>query len=280
MSKWNMIVDVAKCHNCHNCFLATKDEHIGNEFPSYAAPQPQHGHNWLDIRTKERGAFPIVDAHAMPVMCNQCDDAPCIPPATGGAVYKRADGIVIIDPDKAKGQRQIVSSCPYGAIFWNDDLKLPQKWIFDAHLLDTGWSRTRAEQACPTGALKSLKVSDKDMKRIAESERLEVLGPEKGTKPRVYYKNLYLMTHCFISGTVATDVAGYSECLEGARVLLSQHRKAVGETITDSFGEFKIDQLTENSGEYDLVVQASGKKPVSMKVALGESQYVGLIDLI
>jgi Fe-S-cluster-containing dehydrogenase component len=36
--KWNMIVDVSRCDNCRNCFLATKDEHIGNEFPGYAAP--------------------------------------------------------------------------------------------------------------------------------------------------------------------------------------------------------------------------------------------------
>jgi len=33
MSKWNMIVDVEKCENCANCFLVTKDEHVGNDFP-------------------------------------------------------------------------------------------------------------------------------------------------------------------------------------------------------------------------------------------------------
>ena len=32
-AKWNMVVDIARCDNCRNCFLATKDEHIGNEFP-------------------------------------------------------------------------------------------------------------------------------------------------------------------------------------------------------------------------------------------------------
>ena len=277
MTQWNMIVDVAKCENCRNCFLATKDEHIGNDFPGYAASQPLHGHNWIDIQVKERGAHPIVDAHAMPIMCNQCDDAPCVRAANAGAVYKRPDGIVIIDPVKAKGQQQIVGSCPYGAIYWNEELRLPQKWIFDAHLLDTGWKQTRAEQSCATGALKSLKVSDEEMRRLIASEQLEVLLPEKGTKPRVYYKNLHLMTRCFIGGTVVTNAGGCEECLEGAQIRLSKDGKLVAETVSDSFGEFKIDHLEENSGEYELAVQAVGKSADSRRIVLGDSQYIGII---
>ena len=38
----------------------------------------------------------------MPVMCNHCDNAPCIRASSGGAMYQRPDGIVMIDPDKAK----------------------------------------------------------------------------------------------------------------------------------------------------------------------------------
>jgi Fe-S-cluster-containing dehydrogenase component len=69
--------------------------------------------------------------------------------ATDGAVRKRPDGIVIIDPVKSKGQKQIVDACPYGAVTWNEEKQIPQAWPFDAHLLDHGWTRTRAEQACP-----------------------------------------------------------------------------------------------------------------------------------
>ncbi len=83
-----MIVDVARCDNCRVCFLAVKDEHIGNDFPGYAAAQPAQGHNWLDIERKERGSYPIVEAHFMPVMCNHCDDAPCMKAATNGAVQQ------------------------------------------------------------------------------------------------------------------------------------------------------------------------------------------------
>ena len=136
--KWTLFVDVAKCHNCRNCFIACKDEHVDNDYPGYAAPQPRHGHAWIDIRTRERGAAPMVDVAHVPVMCGHCTDAPCMK-AAPDAVSRRADGIVIIDPVKAKGRRDLVDACPYGAIHWNEERALPQAWIFDAHLLDRGW---------------------------------------------------------------------------------------------------------------------------------------------
>jgi Fe-S-cluster-containing dehydrogenase component len=101
----------------------------------------------------------------MPVMCNHCDDAPCMKAAKDGAVRKRDDGIVIIDPVKAKGQKQIVDACPYGAISWNEELQLPQHWIFDAHLLDAGWTKTRAEQAARPASIVTMKVEDAEMQR-------------------------------------------------------------------------------------------------------------------
>ena len=279
MSKWNMIVDVARCENCHNCFLAVKDEHIGNDFPGYAAPQPLHGHSWIDIKRVERGQAPIVDAHAMPVMCNHCDNAPCIRASSGGAMYQRPDGIVMIDPDKAKGQRQLVGSCPYGAIYWNDELDLPQKWIFDAHLLDSGWTRTRAEQVCGTGALRSLKVEDAEMQQIAAREKLEVLLPKAGTKPRVYYKNLHLMEKAFVGGTVVTRRSGVEECLAGAQVALAKNGASVGQATTDAFGEFRIDGLEPGSGEYELSVSDGGAAVARRTISLGESQYAGVFEL-
>ena len=279
MSKWNMIVDVAKCENCHNCFLAVKDEHIGNDFPGYAAPQPLHGHTWIDIKRVERGQAPIVDAHAMPVMCNHCDDAPCIRASTGGAMYQRPDGIVMIDPQKAKGQKQLVRSCPYGAIYWNDELDLPQKWIFDAHLLDNGWTKTRAEQVCGTGALRSLKIEDAEMQQIAAREKLEVLLPKAGTKPRVYYRNLHLMEKAFVGGTVVTSRTGVEECLAGAQVALAKNGVSVGQATTDAFGEFRIDGLDPGSGEYELTVSDGGAAVARRTISLGESLYAGVFEL-
>lgn len=278
-SKWNMIVDVAKCDNCRGCFLAVKDEHIGNDIPGYAAPQPPQGHNWLEIERKERGQYPIVDAHFMPVMCNHCDDAPCRSAARDGAVTKRPDGIVIIDPVKSKGQKQIVDACPYGAVSWNETLQIPQAWIFDAHLLDEGWKTTRAEQSCAMGVFQSLKVDDAEMQRIKARDGLEVLQPGLGTKPRVYYKNLHLMTQCFVGGSVVAMVKGVEECVAGAQVVLTQDGREVGRATTDAFGEWKIDRLEPNSRGYQ--VEATGPAGrFSLQFDLGaESRYLGVMQL-
>ncbi len=89
-------------------------------------------------------------------MCNQCDNAPCVAKG-GGAVKKRDDGIVLIDPDKAKGRKDLVDACPYGHIWWNEEHQVPQAWNFDAHLIDQGWQQTRGHQSCPTGAMRAIR---------------------------------------------------------------------------------------------------------------------------
>lgn len=280
MQKWNLVIDVAKCESCHNCDLVTKDEHIGNDFPGYSAPQPKHGHEWVSIKRRVRGEGSMVDAAYLPTTCNQCDDAPCIKASRDGAVYKRSDGIVIIDPIKAKGQREIVKSCPYDAIWWNEELQLPQKWIFDAHLFDQGWKEPRWTQACPTGCARALKVEDAVMQDIASKEELSVLQPQLGTQPRVYYKNIYLYSMSFIGGTVATGSDSSAECLEGARVVLHRGTQRVAEVVTGWSGDFKFDKLENNSGPYRIEVShpKHATKSVDVK-SVGESINVGVIAL-
>lgn len=130
MEKWNLIIDVAKCEDCNNCFLACKDEYFENDYPSYSLAQPRHGHKWINIMRKERGQCPMVDVAYLPIPCMHCDNAPCVKKAKAGGVYKRDDGIVIIDPLKAKGQKDILDACPYRVIWWNEEEKVPQNARF------------------------------------------------------------------------------------------------------------------------------------------------------
>ena len=279
MSKWNLIVDVEKCENCNNCFLSAIDEYAGNDFPGYTASIPLHGFHYFDIQKKERGQAPMVDVTYVPTTCMHCDDAPCIAAAENGAIKKRDDGIVIIDPEKAKGQKHLVEACPYGAIWWNEELELPQQWIFDAHLLDQGWKEPRCVQACPTGALTSRKVDDDEMARIRDEEGLEDLRPDLNTKPRVHYKNLYLYRQCFIGGSVAYEHDGTSDCLEGALVKLTKDGTTLGEATSDNYGDFKFDKLDEGSGEYVVEISHADYAPKTVNVALGESTFLGDIYL-
>jgi Fe-S-cluster-containing dehydrogenase component len=279
MKKWNLIVDVAKCTNCNCCTLANQDEHVGNEFAGYSAPMPKHGSRWIDIRTRERGSGPVMDVAYLPVLCQHCDDAPCIKAAKNGAVTKRADGIVHIDPVKAKGQKAIADACPYGAVRWNEELQLPQHWFFDAHLIDRGWKEPRCAQVCATGALKAVKVTDEEMAALKSREGLRELQPKSATKPRVHYKNLDRYTHEFVGGTVIQTVNGVTDCVADARIRLERSGTVVGEAVTDAYGEFKIDGLEPDSGRYGVVIEVAGRVAKRLDVELGKSVYVGRIDL-
>lgn len=279
MKKWNLIIDVRKCFNCNNCALAVHDEYHGNEFPGIAAEMPRQGHRWIDVVQRERGVYPMIDVVSMPVTCNHCDDAPCLKAARGGAVVKRPDGIVVIVPEKARGQRQIVESCPYGAVWWNEERNIPQAWPFDAHLLDAGWTKVRASQSCPTEAIRTLKVDDAEMRRIVAEEGLEVLLPEAGAKPRVYYKNLDRFTKALVGGSVAAPVAGLEECVAEASVALVRDGRKVAETVTDTFGDFRFEGLDEDSGAYRVEIRKPGFAPGTLDFTLGQSAYLGVITL-
>jgi len=277
MQKWNMIIDVAECTNCNLCTLAVMDEYVGNSWPGYAAPMPRHGHKWINILQKERGQMPMIDIAYVPTMCNHCDNAPCMKADRLGAISKRDDGIVIIDPVKAKGQKQLVDACPYGHIWWNEELELPQIWPFDAHLIDQGWQQTRGQQSCPTGAMRAVKVEDAEMTRMARDEGLEVIKGELGTRPRVYYRNLWRYSKCFIGGSLSTEAGGVIDCVEGASVRLSKDGRIVAETVSDNYGDFKFDRLDENSGRYVIEIAAPGRPQRTVEADLGASINLGEI---
>jgi len=279
MTKWNLIIDVEKCEDCNNCFLACKDEHVDNDWAGYAISQPRHDHRWMNIMRKERGQYPIIDVAYLPMPCMHCDVAPCIKAAKAGAVYKRDDGIVIIDPEKATGQEDIVKACPYDAIWWNEEKNVPQKCTFCAHLLDDGWEEPRCVQACPTGALRVVRTRDRNMKVHVASEGLQVLNPQYNTNPRVYYKNLYQFTQCFIGGSVAYEKEGITDCAEGARVALRKGSEKISGVVTDNFGDFKFDNLEENSGKYILEISFMDYEKKSLEVDLKTSLSLETIVL-
>jgi len=279
VQKWNMIIDVAECTNCQLCALAAMDEYVGNAWPGYAAPMPKHGHKWINILQKERGQVPMIDIAYVPTMCNHCDDAPCMKADKTGAIKKRPDGIVLIDPEKAKGQKQLVEACPYGHIWWNEELELPQIWPFDAHLLDQGWQQTRGQQSCPTGAMRAIKVEDAEMARIAREQGLEVMKPELATAPRVYYRNLWRYSKCFIGGTLSAEANGVVDCVEGASVRLMKGGTPVADTVSDNYGDFKFDRLDENSGRYLIEITAPGRPKKTVEADLGASVNLGDIRL-
>ena len=132
---------------------------------------------------------------------------------------------------------------------------------------------------CATGALKAVKVTDEEMAAIKSREGLSELQPESATKPRVHYKNLDRYTHEFVGGTVIKTVNGVTDCVADARVKLERSGAVVGETVTDAYGEFKIDGLKPDSGRYGVVIEVAGRVAKRLDVELRKSVYVGRIEL-
>lgn len=277
--KWNLVIDVNRCNGCYNCAIAAKDEYVDNAQEGYFEPMPRHGQPWIDVTQIERGEFPALDVHYVAKMCNHCDDAPCLNAARDGAVTKRADGIVLIDPVKARGQKQIAEACPYGAAFWNEELQTVQHWPFDAHLLDRGWKAPRCVEVCATGAISAVKVTDSEMAARTTAERLQVLGPDYGTRPRVYYRNLERGQFEFIAGTVVELVEERKDCCSQAEVTLVGPDGLKVVSSTDDFGDFRFDGLAQGSGPYRLDIRKNGKSATRDVEDVSKSRFVGSLIL-
>lgn len=278
MKKWTFIIDVAKCHDCNNCFLSCKDEFCDNDHPPYSLPQPKHSHRWMNIKRTERGQYPKVDVAYLPKPCMHCDDPSCLSAAENGSVYKRDDGIVIIDPAKSKDQKQLVDACPYHSIWWNEEEGVPQKCTFCAHLLDDGWKAPRCIQACPTEALSARLLHEAELTELVKKEQLEVYLPQLNTRPRVYYKNLFRYTRCFIAGSAA--LLEIDECAEGAMVTLSgKSIKIALEATSNNYGDFKFDNLLADGESLTLKLEYPGYEKQITTFKLTDSVNLGTFYL-
>ena len=167
-----------------------------------------------------------------------------------GAIYKRDDGLVIIDPVTCSGCRNCIDVCPYRTIFFHEELNIAQKCTGCAHLLDDGWEEPRCADACPTAAIRWVDETEADAViagvKVWKSELYD------DVKPRVYYLNL---PGRFIAGTVYDPVE--KEVIIDAECTLTQNSS--GKIIivrTDSYGDFWFEGLSEN--EFDLQIKKNG----------------------
>lgn len=210
---YSMLIEADRCIGCDICLKACKDEFVGNDHPPYSASQPEpsygygsdmtfgwpdtpstvkpwisHGHLWMDVHEYTWGSYPNIKVRYVPMPCMQCDEPPCLEASINGSVYKRTDGIVIIDPDKSKNQTHIVDSCPYDRIYLNTANMLPQKCTFCAHLVEKG-NLPRCVEACPIKVMTFGDIDDPNSeisKKIA-ALKAKPLHQEYGTRPKVYY---------------------------------------------------------------------------------------------
>ncbi len=275
MARLGFVFNVERCNGCYSCFLACKDEFTGNcHLPT--AEATVEGVNLVKVNEIEYGTGSKVKVDYTHTICQQCSNPPCMNKYPD-QIYKRDDGIVIIDPKKAKGNREMVNACPYGAIVYNEQADLPQKCTMCAHMRDAGEKVTRCSECCPNQAVLFGDLDD-PKSEIAiyvkeHAAELEKLHPEYGTEPNVYYRN---MPKPFICGEVVC--ADTDACCKGAKVTCTGEDGAAQETVTDFFGDFEFRFLPKNTC-YTVKVEAAGYKPCQIETKTSAAVNLGEIFL-
>ena len=272
--RYGIAVNTENCMACYNCVMACKDEHCGFA-TEVSAPQPHEGQFWVNIVSKERGDDNRkVKTSNVALMCAHCDDPACARAAKNGAVVRRGDGIVLIDPERAKGQKAIADACPIGAIYWDEELQLPQKCTMCAHLLDEGYAQPRCVEACPNQVLffGDLDDPDSEVSRVIAANRATPPKPLEGQKTSVTYLNLPTV---FLAGSVYLpgDETG-DEPADGAQVTLTcRETGAVIQMKTNYFGDWEAEQLTPNA-TYDIRICFPGYQSVELTATTDTDHYV------
>lgn len=273
--RYGIAIDSKRCMACYACFMACKDEHCGWA-SKLSAPQPHMGQFWMNIKEWERGDNERrIKTATVPTPCSHCQNPACQAAATvEGAVYKRPDGIVIIDPEKAKGQKQIVDACPIGAIYWNEELQLPQKCTMCAELLDDPeypGKEPRCVEACPNEALIFGDLDDPDSKiskRIAAG-KVTQLKELAGVETNVVHLNVPTV---FLAGTVFYPAELDEVCI-GAHVKATCECGTVYEMDTNWAGDWEFEDLPLDK-TFTIEITMDGYKPVTYTAKTDTDHYV------
>ena len=90
--RWGMAIDLDRCTGCEACVVAC---HAENNLPVSTPDQAAKGRtaHWIRIDRYYEGEFPDMKVKYMPVLCQQCDEAPCEPVCPVYATYHNPEGL-------------------------------------------------------------------------------------------------------------------------------------------------------------------------------------------
>ena len=210
-NRWAMVIDMTKCKSDEGCTVCSDTCHKIHNVPKFDNPKDEVKWIW---KQDFEGAFPghdhkylkeeIRHSHPM-ILCNHCDNPPCVKVCPTKATWKREDGIVMMDMHRCIGCRYCVVGCPYGSrsFNWRDprphiaeiDKEFPtrtrgvvEKCNFCAERLARGKIPACVE-TCPEKAMIFGDLDDAESevrKVLAESHTIR-RKPELGTNPEIYY---------------------------------------------------------------------------------------------
>jgi len=107
--RWGLLIDTSKCADgCTACVRACHEE---NGVRSLGRPATDA--QWIrKVNLTERSTG---HQHSLPVMCQHCENPPCVDVCPTKASFVRPDGIVLVDKHTCIGCRYCMMACPYKA---------------------------------------------------------------------------------------------------------------------------------------------------------------------
>jgi len=207
--RWAMVVDAGKCRpDCRDCIDAC---HVAHNVPDFKNPKDDV--HWIGLETvghifpaKAHSRMPeAIRTLSLPVLCNHCENPPCVRVCPTKATFKRADGIVMMDYHRCIGCRFCMAACPYGSRSMNYRDPLPfiprlnpdfptrtkgvvEKCNFCEERLARG-GLPACVMVCKEKALVFGDLEDRgsDIRRLLDGRFSIRRRPELGTGPQVYY---------------------------------------------------------------------------------------------
>ena len=180
MAHYAIVVDLDRCIGCHGCEIACKNEN-----------EVELGSFWNKVvQVGPFGDYPHLQQYFLPVMCQQCEDAPCTHVCPTGASYRDPDtNVVLVDKEKCIGCKYCMMACPYGVRTYDEskDKGVIEKCTMCAHLIDKG-EKPACVRHCPGQARKfgDLDDPESDVSKLRAAKKTYKLK-DVGNHPGVDY---------------------------------------------------------------------------------------------
>lgn len=181
--RYGLVIDLDRCTGCQTCAVACKMEngldHVsGIRVDTAGGTRPD----------TPGGTYPNLRMHYLPIACMHCSEPPCLPSCPTEAIYRRQDGIVLIDEAKCDGCQVCLQACPYDVLTYDSENDKVWKCTLCAHRVDRGL-QPFCVLCCEMEAMFFGDMNDRSsqVSKLAEQRKAHVLQPESGAKPAVYY---------------------------------------------------------------------------------------------
>jgi tetrathionate reductase subunit B len=177
---YGMVIDLRRCIGCHACTVVCKMEN--------AVPEGFF-RSW--VVEADKGNYPNVTRIKLPRLCNQCEKAPCEQVCPVKATHRGAGGVVVIDEKKCIGCRYCISACTYDARYLNPKKGTADKCDLCLDRVSAGFMPA-CVSTCVAHArfFGDLNDPNSEVSKLISENSYQVLHPELGTKPSVYYIGL------------------------------------------------------------------------------------------